>query len=125
MFTFLALRYAKKVDIIPEVAEHYFQRESSAMHSFSQIHIDCLIKVLFQLRQLLYSEDDKFQYEEEYYAFVDRCLTTVFDSIFSNEQTVLVQRTYISYLIDQLLTLFTIRDLVDHMDPKRLARLWL
>lgn len=125
MFTFLTFRHAKKVDIISGVAEHYLQRESSVMHSFSQSHIDYLIAVLRQLRKLLCSENNDFQYEEEYYAFVDRCLTTVFDSIFSNEQRVFAQRAYINYLIDQLLTLFTIKELVDHMDPKRLARLWL
>ena len=125
MFTFLAFRHSKKVDIISGVAEHYLQRESSAMHSFSRSHIDYLMAVLRQLRQLMYSEKNEFQYEEEYYAFVDRCLTTVLDSIFSNEQSVIAQRAYISYLINQLLSVFTIQELVDHMDPKRLARLWL
>lgn len=125
MFTFLALIHAQQVDLISGVAEHYFQRECSAMHSFSRRHIDCLIEVLQLLRQLLTSEIEGFKHEEEYYAFVDRCLTTVFDSIFSNEQNVLVQRSYINYLIDKLLALFTIRELIEHTDPKRLARLWL
>lgn len=125
MFTFLAFRYAKHVDIIPGVAEHYFQREASAMHSFSRGHIDWLIKVLRQLRERTFSKNGKSKYEKEYYAFVDRCLTTVFDAIFSNEQRISKQRDYISYLLDRLLELFTIKELVDHIDPKRLARLWL
>lgn len=125
IFTFLAFRHAKKVDIISSVAEHYLQREASAMHSFSRSYIDYLIAVFRQLRQQMYSEKNEFKYEEEYYAFVDRCLTTVLDSIFTNEQSVLEQRAYINYLLNQLLSLFTIKELVDHMDPKRLARIWL
>lgn len=125
MFTFLAFSHAQKVDLIPNVAEHYFQRESSAMHSFSRNHIDCLIGVLSQLRQLLSSGKSEFQHEVEYYAFLDRSLNTIFDSIFSNEQSVSVQRAYINYLLEQLLQLFTIRELIEHIDPKRLARLWL
>ena len=125
MFTFLAFKHAKKVDIISGVSEHYLQRESSAMHSFSRSHIDYLIAVFRQLRQQMHSDKSEFQHEEEYYAFVDRCLTTILDSIFSNEQSVLTQRAYISYLLNQLLSLFTIKELVDHMDPKRLARIWL
>ena len=125
MFTFLAFSHAKKVDLIPSVSEHYFQRESSAMHSFSWNHIDCLIAVLSQLRELLSSEKNGFEYEVEYYAFLDRSLNTVFDSIFSNEQKVSVQRAYINYLLEHLLQLFTIKDLVEHIDPRRLTRLWL
>lgn len=125
MFTFLAFYHAQNIDLIPEVAEHYFQREFSAMHSFSRNYIDCLITMLRKLKQMLISEDGVLQCEKEYYALLDRNLNTLFDNIFSNEQSVSVQRNYISYLIEQLLQSFTIRELVEHIDPKRLERLWI
>lgn len=124
MFSFLAFYYAQSVDLIPTVAEHYFQRESSAMHSFSRNHIDCLIAVLRQLKQTLMREGKTLTCETEYYAFLDRNLNTLFDSLFSNEQSLSAQRTYISYLLEQLLHEFTIRELVEHIEPKRLSRLW-
>ena len=124
MFSFLAFYHAQNVDLIPTVAEHYFQREFSAMHSFSRNHIDCLIAVLRQLKHALIAEGNGFSCETEYYAFLDRNLNVLFDSIFSNEQNLSVQRSYISYLLEQLLQLFTIRDLVEHIEPKRLSRLW-
>lgn len=125
MFTFQAFYHAQNIDLIPTVAEHYFQRESSAMHSFTRNHIDCLIAVLRKLKQMLISEENGFQCEMEYYALLDRSLNTLFDSIFSNEQSLSAQRTYIGYLLEQLLQLFTIRELVEHIDPKRLRRLWI
>lgn len=124
MFTFLAFYYAQNIDLIPTVAEHYFQREFSAMHSFTRNHIDCLITMLRKLRQVLISKENGFQCEIEYYALLDRSLNTLFDSIFSNEQSISAQRSYIGYLLEQLLQLFTISDLMEHIDPKRLGRLW-
>lgn len=124
MFSFLAFYHAQSVDLIPTVAEHYFQRESSAMHSFSRNHIDCLIAVLQQLKQMLMGEGKTLTCETEYYALLDRSLNTLFDSLFSNEQSLSAQRAYISYLLEQLLQVFPIRELVEHIEPKRLSRLW-
>ena len=125
MFTFLAFHNAKKVDLIPNVAEHYFQRESSAMHSFSRKHIDCFIAVFSELKCLLSTDKKKMDCEVEYFALLDRCLNTMFDSLFSNEQRVTYQRKYICYLIEELLRIFTIQELLEHIEPQRLGRMWL
>ncbi len=124
-FTFIALSKANKVALVPSVAEHYFQNESSIMHSFSCKHIDCLISMLGQLRKQLTTSSGILQYEEEYYAFLDRCLNTLFDTIFATVQSVREQKKYINYLIEKLLQLYTIKELIEHIDPKRISRIWI
>lgn len=125
LFTFLAFYYAKKVDIIPSVGEHYFQRRFSIMHSFSRNYVDSLIATFIQLKKILKSEKNIFQCEREYYAFLDRSLNILLNNMFANEQNISIQRTYICYLLEQLLQTFTISELVDHITPQRLARLWI
>lgn len=124
-FSFLAFSKANKVALVPSVAEHYFQNESSIMHSFSCKHIDCLITMLRQLRNQLTANSGIFQYEEEYYAFLDRCLNTLFDTIFTTVQSVREQKKYINYLIEKLLQQYTIKELIEHIDPKRISRIWI
>lgn len=42
-FTFLAISNARKIALVPDVYQHYYQRDGSAMHTFSKETIDCLI----------------------------------------------------------------------------------
>lgn len=125
IFMFLAFFYAKRVELIPSVAEHYFQRDSSAMHSFDQFYIDHFINAFHELRQSLEAEGAMSSYAEEYYAFLDRCLNSMLDMLFSNEAKVSAQRHYICYLLEKLLGAFTIRELMEHIDPHRLQRIWM
>ena len=125
MFMFLAFFYANKVDLIPEVSEHYFQRESSSMHTFRKEHIDCLISVFSELKSVLSIENEGVVCEEEYFALLDRCLNTILDGLFNNEPLISIQRKHICYLIEELLQLFTIQELLAHIDPQRISRLWM
>lgn len=125
IFTFLAFYYAKKVDLVPSVAEHYFQRDASAMHSFSQSYIDHFISAFSELKQVLEAEDAMSPYAEIYYAFLDRCLNSMLDMLFSVETKVSAQRRYICYLLEQLLNTFTVKELMEYIDPHRLQRIWM
>ena len=124
IFMFLAFYYAEKVELIPSVAEHYFQRDASAMHSFSQSYIDHFINAFSELKQVLETEETMGQYAEEYYAFLDRCLNSMLDTLFSAETKVSVQRSYICYLLEKLLDSFTVKELMEYIDPHRLQRIW-
>lgn len=125
LFMFLALFHANKVDLIPGVSEHYFQRESSSMHSFTTEHVDYLISVFSELRSMLPMKNGVLVCEEEYFALLDRCLNTILDNLFNNEPLVTVQRKHICHLIEELLKLFTIQELLAHIDPRRISRLWI
>lgn len=125
VFMFLTLYYAEQIELIPSVAEHYFQRDFSAMHSFSQSYIDHFISAFCELKHVLESEDRLNSYAEEYYSFLDRCLNSILDTLFSNEASVTMQRKYICYLLEKLLCAFTIRELMEHINPHRLQRIWI
>lgn len=125
IFMFLSFYYAKQVELVPSVAEHYFQRDASAMHSFDQLYIDHFINAFHELRQELALKGSMDSYAEEYYAFLDRCLNSMLDTLFSNEAKVSAQRNYICYLLEKLFGAFTIRELMEHIDPHRLLRIWM
>lgn len=123
-FMFRALMYAKSVAFVPDVFQHYYQRETSAMHSFSFTHIDAFIHA-FQSIQKHLTESHQFSlYEDEFYALFDKCLSSLFDTLFNCEQSIQAQRQYIAYLLEKIHTYFSVREIVDHIDPQRLHRLW-
>lgn len=123
-FTFLCFYYADKISIVSNVYQHYFQRETSCTHIFTQKHIDCLIQTFIHLREHLIHNNCFEAYSLEYYAFLDRCLFSLLNNLFSCEQSILGQRKYISYLLEQLLKYFTIQELISRIEPFRLQRLW-
>lgn len=125
MFTFLCLYHAKQIELVPNVAEHYYQRENSAMHSFSIRHIEYFAKVFAEMKQILSPVEGELTCAEEFFALFDRCLNTLFDSLFANEPRVSMQREYISLLINRILSIFTIEELMEYLEPQRIRRLWL
>lgn len=124
-FMFITLCIAKNLVLVPNVYQHYFQRESSAMHTFSIKYIDCLLCAFQNIRIFLLEKNLFKTYTSEYYAFLDRCLSSLLDTLFSNEQNVALQRKYITYLMEGLLKVFTMQELLSHIEPRRLQRIWL
>lgn len=124
-FMFLALCHSSRVSLVPTVCQHYFQREMSAMHMFSKGYIDSFLNAFQNIKMRLQEEDLFETFQNEYFAFLDKCLSSLLDTLFSCEQSVGIQRQYISYLLEGLLQSFTIQELIAHIEPCRLQRLWL
>lgn len=124
-FMFLAFCHANKVILVPQVYQHYFQHASSAMHSFSTENIDCLLQTFHNIKVSLSSANCFSEHIEEYFAFLDRCLSSLLDTLFSCEQSVYVQRKYILYLFEGLLQSFGMQELLSYIDPSRIHRIWL
>lgn len=123
-FMFLAIWLAKKIILVPDCFQHYYQRSGSAMHSFSYSSVDCLIQS-FQGIKRFFDERNQFSLvEDDYYAFFDRCISSLLGTLFSCFQNATEQRKYLTYIMEQALQLFPIRDFINHTDPIRFQYFW-
>lgn len=123
-FMFFAFGKAGHVVLVPDVYQHYFQRAGSACHTFSNHHIKAFLTAFEHIKQRLEQEHTFDLYEKEYFAFLDKGMASLLDTLFSCEQDVAAQRKYLSALLDGLLKLFSIQTLMEHIEPKRLSRIW-
>lgn len=124
-FMFLALCHANSVALVPDTYQHYYQRESSAMHTFSNKSTDCLLQTFIGIRDHLSCNGIFSTHKNQYYSFLDRCLSSLLDTMFSCEQSVAAQRKHLVYLLDRLFDTFTTQELLSHIEPSRLHRIWL
>ena len=52
-FSFFAMLYAEKVELVPSTNYHYYQRSNSTTHTFSKRLADDCINTLVQIRENL------------------------------------------------------------------------
>lgn len=123
-FMFISLLCAKNISIVPKVFHHYYQRESSAMHTMSKTQIDCFIKVFKEIRDYLIINKIFENKSKEYYSFLDKCLSSLLNIIFSCEQKLSMQQKYLIYLAEEMLGIFTIKELLENIEPSRISRIW-
>lgn len=118
-FMFKAFYYAEKIVLIPNVYQHYYQRATSAMHAFSKEYIDCFIQIFENLKNQfsnVISED----YLNEYHALMRRCFSTLLKLLFTYEQSSKVQNAYIQYLLEKLISKFSLEELILCIDFERI-----
>lgn len=121
IFSYKSLSKCNKVVLIPKTYLHYYQREFSIMHSFSNKHIDDLIDNFVDLKN--YLEENAFFTFEEYYSYFDKCCSSMLNSMFSSTQRVSEQKQYIHRLLEQILSKMNSEDLINYIDIKRIKKL--
>lgn len=125
VFMFLAFRYAGCVSIVHDAYQHYFQHGDSVSHLFSREHIDTFLLSFEEIHDALKRDGKWSEYENEFYAYMDRGLNSLLDVMFAKEQRISDQRAYMAVLVKGLIDTFSIEELLAHIDPKRIQRLWL
>ncbi|MFR8065102.1 glycosyltransferase family 2 protein [Thomasclavelia spiroformis] len=124
-FSFHSFYYAEKVIIVPDTFLHYYQREQSAMHIFTKDKIDNVLISFEEIRQTLQHDNTFETYSKEFFSFLDKCITSLMDMIFSFEQKTQIQKQYIEYLIEQLLKHYTLNELLEYLDLNRIKRFFI
>lgn len=118
-FMFKAFCFANKISLVPNVYQHYYQREFSAMHAFTKEYIDCFIQIFENLKHdILKDFNDK--YNDMYYALMRKCFSTLLDLLFSYEQSSKVQNTYLQYLIEKLILKFSLNEIINCIDFRKM-----
>lgn len=120
-FSYKCLSKCNKVILLPNTYLHYYQREASIMHTFSNKHIDDLIENFVDLRKYL-EENQTFVFEQ-YYSYFDKCCSSMVNSMLSSTQRVGEQKKYINYLFNQILNKMNMEDLINYMDINRIKKL--
>lgn len=115
-FSFVTFFYSKYVCFIGDTYLHYYQRQDSIMHSFSQTYIDGLLNVLYDLRIFLNTKGCFAEYEKDYFALFNKSIYSLMNMIFSSVQNDIVQKKYIIYLIELLAKNFDITELINNLD---------
>jgi glycosyltransferase involved in cell wall biosynthesis len=99
VFNFICFLTVEKVAIVPNVYYHYYQRDGSIMHTFSNKTIDDFIEGFTIIKNYLYQKEIYHQFKKEYYSFFNRCLASILNILILVEPNTTRQTEIINYLI--------------------------
>ena len=123
IFSFLAFSVVKKASIVPQIYYHYYMRQNSITNSISKKHIDDFINSFKYLKERI-STDINLDFEEKYNALFDRCASSLVKMIINNEQSVFIQKKYLSYFFTQFSSCFSVEKAINYLDINRIERLF-
>lgn len=123
-FSFVTFFYSKYVCFIEDTYLHYYQRQDSIMHSFSQQYIAGLLEILYDLRVFLNARDCFGEYEKDYFALFNKCIYSLMNMIFSSVQNDIVQKRHIIYLVELLTKNFDVAELISNLDIKMIKEIF-
>lgn len=115
-FSFVTFFYSRYICIIENTYLHYYQRYDSIMHSFSIHYIDGLFDVLIDVKKFLIDNGCFGAYQKEYFALFNKCIYSLMNIIFSENQNDTIQKKYILYLVTTLTKKFDIAELINNLD---------
>ena len=124
IFSFEVLLNIDSVLIVPDIYYHYYNRPTSITNNISKKHIDDLIFSFNHLNNKLKEEGLLEKYSSQFKALFDKCICFLGELIFKNESNVSNQKKYISYLIEELTKVFTIKEIIDYLDIQRLKHMF-
>lgn len=121
-FSFYCFLHDCKIVLVPEVYYHYYQNTGSITHTFSKKHIDTLIMAFINMRNYLQNNLLYQAYSDYYFSYMDKCLASTLNVLFSSEPTIKIQKKYLIYLFEQLNKYFSIEEIITYLDTKRIQR---
>ncbi len=119
-FSFFAMLYAEKVELVPSTNYHYYQRSNSTTHTFSKRLADDCINTLVQIRENLEKQMLLNVYEKEYYSYVERLLSSLLDMLIRKEPDIMIQKKYLHYIMSNLSKNFQMNKIIDYLDNRRI-----
>jgi glycosyltransferase involved in cell wall biosynthesis len=120
-FSYKVLLNSKSIILLADNYLHYYQREHSIMHTFSEKYIDDLIENFTELKEYLV-EKNMFK-PTQYYSYFDKCCSSMLECMFSSTQIVKEQKGYIKYLVKQIMLKMDIENLIEYIDINRIRKL--
>lgn len=119
-FSFFALLHASLVSLVPDTYYHYYQRETSITHTFSKRLVEDCFNTLDQIHNELECKNLLHLYENEYYAYLERLISSLLDMLLRKEPDIMVQKEYIKYIWKLLSEQFQLNKIIDYIDNKRI-----
>lgn len=121
-FSFFCFLHDCKIVLVPGVYYHYYQNTGSITHTFSKKHIDTLVMAFINMRNYLQKNLLYDTYSDYYFSYMDKCLASTLNVLFSSEPTVQIQKKYLIYLFKQLSKCISIEEGITYLDLKRIQR---
>lgn len=119
-FSFFALLQSSLISLVPDIYYHYYQRESSITHTFSKRLVDDCLNTLVQIRNELECQNLLHIYEKEYYAYVERLITSLLDMLLRKEPDSITQKKYLKYIWTGFTKHFQMSKFIDYIDNRRI-----
>lgn len=122
VFNFLCFLNVGKVAITPHTYYHYYQRNNSLMHCFSNKNIDDFIKAFNTVKNYLNQKNIYKTYQDNYFAYFEKCLTSVLNVLISTESNSAKQSEFFNYLLSNIKSNFLLNDYINYVGVHRIRR---
>lgn len=123
--SFMIFLNSKKVALVSNACYHYYQRENSAVHSFSEIYINNYFNVLSHIKNDLIKTNKFIDYKDTLMCFIDRSLIWIFQCMKQSKCSAKDQKKFIKLIYKRSLDLFSIEAYIDYFDIDRITGVFL
>lgn len=123
-FSFESILNSNEILLIPNLYTHYYQRDSSIMHSFSEKHITDMFDILLHIEECVnnYELDT---YRIQFISLVEKCTKTLLSSLFNNSLNSSMKKEFLKLLIKHFNIKFNLSEFIDYIDIERFEKLFL
>ena len=118
--SFMVFIYADTVSLVDNVYYHYYQREGSAVHTFSEKYINNYFAVLEHIKISLQNNNLFEQYKSEYTTFIDRSIKWLIQCMSESNNIDGNPKELTKLIINNCLNLFSLDYYIDYMDFERI-----
>jgi len=119
-FMFEVFARASRVSLTGRTYYHLFQRRDSASRNFGRKHINDLFLAFSKIRDQLVARNQFETFKLYYYAFFEKCLGYLIESIRLAEQNDEAVRNHFKYAFSICRTAISIEEFVDYCGSKRI-----
>lgn len=119
-FSFKAISQSNEIILLPNLYTHYFQREQSIIHSFSQKYIDDAFDLFKNLEKYVSNFP---QYYKDFCSLIEKVTKTLFNIMFERIINVEEQKKYTTYYFEKLLQFTTLKEIINYLDIDRIKKI--
>lgn len=124
VFSFLCFLKKGLVTLVPSVEYHYMQSHHSVSHKISKEYVYDFVKAFKCLREELEKQSAFDQVRENYISYMDKCLSSFFNVLTTEEQNVNIQKKYLMLLLSSLSEVISLEEIIEYVDLSRLQNFW-
>ena len=124
IFSYLCFIKKGSVTIVPSVEYHYMQYHFSVSHKMSKEYVEDFVKAFKYLRNELEEKKIFEQMQSSFFSYMDKCLSSFFKVLITEEQNVNEQKKYIFLLLSSLRKVISLEEAIEYIDLSRFQKFW-
>lgn len=123
--SFMCFVLSTNVCLVANTFYHYYQRDNSAVHSFSETYVNNYFNVLDNIKSNLSNLNIFDEYKNVFMSFIDRSLIWITKCLLESNLNEQEKKEIIKTVIKRLLNIFDYEEYVDYFDTSRIIRIFL